>query len=81
MGTIEANTVMLQVLGVLLLAAVWTFITIQAALNDPHRREMNEEWFRQFHAFISARYRDGELNWRAAGLERHFYRPPRPPQA
>ncbi|MCH7471996.1 hypothetical protein IIA79_03485 [bacterium] len=64
----------LFVMLVLLAAALWTFITVQIELNDPSRRQRNEEWFEKFEAYIRLRYRDPELAWRVRDLGAAFSR-------
>ena len=55
-----------------LLAATVVFVRVQLYLNDPLRRQLNEEWFAVFEENRARRYLDGELDWRLAALRGHW---------
>jgi len=60
----------------LLLAAVWTFLVIQRYMNDPRRRELNEQWFAAYEAHVRLCYANSEQVWRVGDLKQHFNRAP-----
>ena len=52
--------------------AVLIFIYIQHYLQDPRRKEINNEWFAQFEANQRAHYSRPGMGWRARDLREHF---------
>lgn len=55
------------------LTSVACFIYIQQWMNDPRRREFNEEWYRQFEQYRMSRYNSEEMLESMRGFSEHFH--------
>jgi hypothetical protein len=71
-GMIE--TVGANLLLVLVVSAVAVFLSIQKYMNDPYRKQYNEQWFARFEAHVSQRYQLTDIGWRMDIMERQFAR-------
>jgi hypothetical protein len=69
----------LVLLAALLEGAILVFLRIQFYLNDPLRKERNEQWFAAFEKQMRQRYTDPRLRWRMEGMGRLFDRSDRRP--
>jgi len=72
----DFDTALATLIVVLIAVAVVLFVRIQAYMENPRRKEINEEWFADFEANLRQRYRaDKELSWRMHILEEQFHDP------
>jgi hypothetical protein len=41
-------------------------------MEDPLRKQRNEEWFAQFQSYVASRYREDSIAWRVGVIENSF---------
>jgi hypothetical protein len=56
------------------ITAVFTFIQIQLWMHNPRRRQLNEEWFKQWENYRRSRYNTREMLDSIEGFSEHFHR-------
>jgi hypothetical protein len=69
---IAADQWLFAVIVALVMLAVILFIEIQRYMEDPLRKQRNDEWFREFQAYVASRYRADAIGWRVDVFERSF---------